>query len=213
MSGDNRHIGQRAVDEERLDSVIDTVARQMTEFEPSGDLKARVLDHLEQGRRRSLPAIPRWAWAVAPLAVVLAVVSAVWLAGPTRTPGKTETTLAEQRSGAAQTPAAGAERPVTKPAAPPEAVSPAGRLAAIARTSRPAAARGVPAAEDDDLRDRHPVPALAEIKPLMFSAVGPDPLQIAAMEVAPLTAMPPIDIPGLDPDPHDIQSADPKKEQ
>ena len=213
MSGDNRHIGQPAIDEERLDLAIDTVAREMTALEPSGDLKARVLDHLEQGRRRSLPAIPRWAWAVAPAAVVLAVVSAVWLAGPTRTPGKTETTLAEQRSGLAQTPEAGAERPAGRPAVSPDAGPPAGPPAGPTRTVRAAAARAVRGAGEDVLQDRHPVPALAAIEPLKFSAVEPDPLQIAAVEVAPFPEMPSIDIPSLGPGPNDIQSADPKKEQ
>jgi hypothetical protein len=71
----------------------------------------------------------------------------------------------------------------------------------------------VQAAEADVLQDRHPVPALAEIEPLRFSAVEPHPLQIAAVEVAPLTAMPSIDIPNLGPGSNDTQSADPKKEK
>jgi hypothetical protein len=71
----------------------------------------------------------------------------------------------------------------------------------------------VQAAGADVLQDRHPVPALAEIEPLRFSAVEPHALQIAAVEVAPLTAMPSIDIPSLGPGLNDIQSADPKKEK
>jgi hypothetical protein len=71
----------------------------------------------------------------------------------------------------------------------------------------------VQAAEADVVQDRHPVPALAEIEPLRFSAVEPDALQIAAVEVAPLLPMPSIDVPSLGPGLNDIQSADPKKEK
>ena len=58
----------------------------MTEFEPSGALRARVLERIEQGRRHASPAVPRWAWAGAAAAVVLAVATAVWVARPVTGP-------------------------------------------------------------------------------------------------------------------------------
>jgi len=81
-----------------LDAAIDAVAREMTEFEPSGALRARVIGHIEQGRRHPSRAVPRWAWAGAAAAVTLAVATAVWVTGPMRAPGNTQTTVAEQRS-------------------------------------------------------------------------------------------------------------------
>jgi len=83
----------------------------------------------------------------------------------------------------------------------------------MTQTRRSAAGRGMQTSEADALPDRHPVPALAEIEPLRFSTVEPHPLQLAAVEVAPLAAMPSIDIPSLGPGSNDIQSADPKKEK
>jgi hypothetical protein len=214
MNGNKGHIERHSVDEAQLDVTIDTVARGMTEFEPSGALRARVLERIEQGRRHHpSPGVPRWAWAGAAGAVLLAVATAVWVARPVPAPSDAQTTVAEQRSGAPSLAAAGAERPVTPSAISPKTVSPTGVRSAMPQTRRSAAALGVQNAEADVLQDRHPVPALAEIEPLRFSAVEPDPLQVAAVEVAPLAAMPSLDIPGLGPGSTDIQSADPKKEK
>jgi len=208
--GDPASHGTRPVG---LDAAIDAVARGMTELEPSGALRARVLERIEQGRRHLSPGVSRWAWAGAGAAVVLAVATAVWVAKPAPAPGDAHTTVAEQRSGAPSLAATGAKRPVAPSAISPDTVSPGGGRSATPQTRRLAAARGVQAAEADVLQDRHPVPALAEIEPLRFSAVEPHPLQTAAVEVAPLTAMPSIDIPSLGPGLNDIQSADPKKEK
>jgi hypothetical protein len=213
MSGDNGHIERHSVDEAQLDVTIDTVARGMTESEPSGALRARVLERIEQGRRHATPAVPRWAWAGATAAVVLAVATAVWVARPVPDPDNAQTTVAEQRSGSPSLAAAGAERPVTPSAISPDTVSPTGVRSAMPQTRRSAAARGAQTAEADALQDRHPVPALAEIEPLRFSSVEPEPLQLAAVEVAPIPAMRSIDIPSLGPGLNDIQSADPKKEK
>ena len=197
-----------------LDAAIDTVARQMTEGEPSGDLRARVFERIEQGRRRSSPAVPRWAWAGAAAAVLLAVAPAVWVVSPMRTRQVAQSALAGQRPGGPAPAAPAPERPAVQLAAiSAEAASPAGAAAAAARKSRAVAARGARAAEVEGAGDFHSVPALAEIEPLKFSAVEPDPLQIAAVNVSALPAMPSIDIPGLDPGSPDIQSADPKKEK
>lgn len=213
MSGDDSHIERHSVDEAQLDVTIDTVARGMTEFEPSGALRARVLERIEQGRRHPSPGVPRWAWAGAAAAVLLAVATAVWVARPVPAPDGAQTTVADRRSGAPSLAAAGAERPVTPSAMSPDTVSPGGGRSAMTQARRSAAARGVQTAEADVFQDRHPVPALAEIEPLRFSTVEPHPLQLAAVEVAPLAAMPSIDIPSLGPGSNDIQSADPKKEK
>jgi hypothetical protein len=213
MNGNNGHIERHSVDEAQLDGTIDTVARGMTAFEPSGALRARVIERIEQGRRRATPAVPRWAWAGAAAALVLAVATAVWVARPVPAPDGAQTTVAEQRSGAPALAAAGAERPGGPSAVSPGTASPGGGLSATPQKRRLAPTQGAQAAEADVLRDRHPVPALAEIEPLRFSTVEPHPLQLAAVEVAPLAAMPSIDIPSLGPDSNDIQSADPKKEK
>ena len=213
MSGDDRHIDRQPVDEAQLDVTIDTVARGMTAFEPSGALRARVIERIEQGRRHRSPGVPRWAWAGAAAALVLAVATAVWVARPVPAPGDPQTTVAEQQPGAPALAATGAKRPVAPSAVSPGTGSPGGGISATPQVRRPAVARRVQTAEADVLQDRHPVPALAEIEPLRFSAVEPHPLQIAAVEVAPLAAMPSIDIPSLGPDSNDIQSADPKKEK
>ena len=214
---DNRDsgLGTRDSDDRlNIDSVINAVARGMTEFEPSGALRARVLERIEQGRRHHpSPGVPRWAWAGAAGAVLLAVATAVWVARPVPAPSDAQTTVAEQRSGAPSLPAAGAERPVTPSAMSPDTVSPGGGRSATTQARRSAAGRGMQTSEADALPDRHPVPALAEIEPLRFSAVEPHPLQIAAVEVTPLPAMLSIEIPSLGPGSNDIQSADPKKEK
>ena len=98
-----------------LDAAIDTVAREMTEFEPSGALRARVLERIEQGRRHSSPAVPRWAWAGAAAAVLLAVATAVWIVSPMRTREVAQSAAAGQRSGAPPPAAAAPERPVVQP--------------------------------------------------------------------------------------------------
>ena len=101
MSGDDRYIEERASDEEFLNSAIDAVAREMTEGEPSGTLRAQVLERIEQGRRRSSPALPRWAWAGAAAAAVLVLATAVWIAQPAPAPRDARATAAEQRPRAA----------------------------------------------------------------------------------------------------------------
>jgi hypothetical protein len=209
-SDSTQTAGMPSVD---LDSTIDAVARQMTEFEPSGALRARVLEHIEQGRRPGMPALPRWAWVSAAAAVVLAVATAVWVVSPMRAPGLASTTIAERRPGVPSPATGGTDHPVTQPAVSPAALFPAGGSTARLRTRLAAAAQGAQTAEPGVPEDHHPVPALADIEPLRFSAVGPEPLQIAAVEVAPLAAVPSIDIPSLAPGSNDIQSADPNKEK
>jgi hypothetical protein len=215
MNADNTHIEGRPADDDRLDSVIDAVAREMTDAEPSGALRARVLEGIEQTRRHRPPAVPRWAWTAATAMVVLAVATAVWMSRPAPVPGGTPATVAEQRIGGAAEAEPGARGPAAQPAGvSAAAASPAGTVAGLPLPGRAAAVRGAWAAEADEPEDAHPVlPALAEIEPLRFASVEPDLLQIAAVEVAPFPAIDSIDIPSLDLVSRDIQSPDPKKEQ
>jgi len=198
-----------------LDDVIDAVAREMTEGEPSGALRARVLERIEQGRRRSPIIVPRWAWAGAATAtLILAVAAAVWMTGPVPGSRDARPTVAEQRSGSPSLSPAGIEAQARQPAdVAPEAAAASIRLAAGPRPGRGAVSRGAQAAEVNAAEVAHAVPALAEIAPLQFSTVGPGPLEIAAVEVAPLPAMTSIDIASLDPGSNDTQSADPNKEK
>jgi hypothetical protein len=196
-----------------LDAAIDTVAREMTGFEPSGALKARVLDRIEQGRRRSPFALSRWAWAGAAAAAVLALATAVWVARPVQE--EAHVAVTGQQPTAPSLVAASAE---------PRASQPAGIQAdaafiptpsgAATRPGRSATAPGTRVAPPAETREElNVVPAMADIEPLTFAEVAPGPLQVAAVTVAPLPAMTSIDIPSLDPGSNDASSADSKKEK
>jgi hypothetical protein len=208
MNTGNAHTERRPVDDERLDSVIDTVAREMTEFEPSGALKARVFERIEQGRHRTSPVVLRWAWAGTTAAVVLVAATVIWMARPAPAPNGADSLVAEQRATA----------PRVQPAAPSQTAAEA-RVQTAAQPgpaphgSRRAAIRSSQPHAENAAEDASVVPALSEIEPLRFSTVEPDPLHVAAVEVAPLALMPTIDIPSLGMGSNDIQSADPKKEK
>jgi hypothetical protein len=193
-----------------LDAVIDAVAREMTEAEPSGALRARVLDEIAPGRRQTF-AIPRWAWAGAAAVLVVAAATSVWLVRRAPLPGEAPATVTQQRTAVPMelAPGKGAHTPtadvtLASPAAPsPVSSTPPGRLAA----ARPPVAGGAESA-----RDSHDVAPLAEIEPLRLAVVEPAALHVARLEVAPLTAVPSIEIPSLDPGSIEVQAADPKKE-
>ena len=210
MNGNEGHIERHSVDEARLDVTIDTVAREMTEGEPSGALRARVLERIEQGRRHASPGVPRWAWGGAAAAtLMLAVAAAVWVVSPLRNLDTAQSTVAGQWAGGP-----GSERPAVQPAVVSTQSAPAeGMPAASARRGRAVAVQGVQAAGLEGAQDFSAVPALAEIEPLRFASVEPPPLHIADVEISQITEMPSLEIPSLDPGSNDIQSADPKKEK
>ena len=202
-----------------IDAAIDVVAREMTDVDPSAAMRAQVLERIEQGRRRPGLVLPRWAWAGVAATMVLAVATGLWLARPVQGPGGSEGTVAEQRAAGPKLANATAPRPSARPGTGPgpTAASPAGRPALSARAQLGPATHGAQSAvgtaagavaEDDAL-----VPALAAIEPLRLSAVEPAGLHIPGVEVAPLGALPTIDIPSLNPGSTDAQSADPKKEK
>jgi hypothetical protein len=188
-----------------LDAAIDAVAREMTDAEPSGALRGRVLEQIQgEGRRRPSFAAPGWAWAGAAAVVMLAVVSSVWFATRPADQVREPARLAESR------PAPRGASPAVQPG---EGAATAGPTAVTALASRAAALRTASASAETRAEDTHHLPALAEIVPLSFTRVDPEALQIADVEVASLTAMPSIDIPSLDPGSTDITTADPKKEK
>jgi HAMP domain-containing protein len=211
MNSQDGHIPRTPQDEARLDAAIDAVAREMTDAEPSGALRARVLEQIRQDRRRS-EVVPRWAWAGAGAAVVLAAAATIWVTGPMRGPEDTRTTVAQQRSGTPP-PAAGAGRVARPPDGGPRDASTApSQTASVPRAWRGADARSAAPGTAGAGEDLHQVPALAEIEPLRFVTVEPDALQVSAVEITAFPAMTPIDIPSLDTGSSDIKSADPKKE-
>jgi len=194
-----------------LDAAIDTVAREMTEGEPSGALRARVIERIEQGRRRTSPAVPRWAWAGA--AVVLAAATALWVTAPMRIPAETKATVAEQRAGGSPVTPSSEHPAVPSAARSARAAAPDGVPASAARVSRAVAVRDVQAAGIEAARDFNTVPPLAEIEPLRFAAVEPGPLQIDVVGTTPFPTIEPLDIPSLDRGQSDTQPVDPKKEK
>jgi hypothetical protein len=208
MSGDSRQIERRSIDEKLLDSAIDAVAREMTQSGPSAALRARVLDAIEQGRQHHAPVIPRWAWAGAIAAAALAVATAVWISRPVLAPNGAVATVAERSDTAPQAPVTTRPNPPVETPRLPAAralSAPHGRLAAPVRSTR--------RDTGDFADDTNPVPALAEIEPLKFSTVDPDPLHTSAFEVAPLDIAPIPAIPGLEPGSTDDRSSEPNKEK
>ena len=205
MNGDTGQMARQPLDEAGLDSLIDAVAREMTAGEPSGALRARVLDDVRLKRHRPSPAMPRRAWVPA-AAVLLAAATGLWFmsrpSGPPEEAGRVTASL-----------------PSTTPRTS-EATPPAAALQAAREESRPAVqvSRSTPArplrrVETDASEDRNPVPALAEISPLRFAAVEPAPLRIDAVVIEPFPAIRTIEIPSLDPGSTDSQSAVPNKEK
>jgi hypothetical protein len=218
MDSDTARTTRHAVSEQHLDAAIDVVAREMTDLEPSAALRAQVLERIEQGRRRPGLVLPRWTWAGVAATMALAVATGLWLTRPMPEPRGSEGTVAERRAAAPNSSDRTPPRQVAQAGSEPGAMpsSSTGQPAPGARALRmpkrgaqSAAGIAAGAAAEDDGR----VPALAEIEPLRFSAVEPAALHIPGMEVVPLTAVPTIDIPSLNPGSTDTQSADLKKEK
>jgi len=207
MGGHDTYIERQPVAEAQLESAIDVVAREMTAFEPSGDLRARVIEQIEHGPHRRSP-VARWAWAGATAVILMALATAVWIARPVQAPGGSEATVAEQRAAAPQV------TPAVRPPQPVETSVPSvAQPAPASRGTRPRPIQAVGAGASEVAEETSLVPALAEIQPLSFPAVEPDLLHVAAVEVAPIPAMPEIDIPSVNPGPNDSQSVDLKKEK
>jgi hypothetical protein len=186
----------------------------MTDAEPSGALRARVLEQIRQRPRWSLPAVPGWAWAGAAAAVVLFAAAAIWVVNPLQSPADTRMAVAGQQSGTPSSAVAAGGREATPSVSPTSQTSAtASRMVAVTPTSRAADARRAASIAVGADEDFHQVPAMAEIEPLRFPRVEPDPLQIDAVEMTPFPTIEPIDIPSLDRGPSDTQSVDSNKEK
>lgn len=198
-----------------LDSAIDAVARQMTDAEPTGALRAAVLERVDKRQRHPSPAVPRWAWVGAAAALTLAVATTTWLNRPPEVPAHSDAAVAGPNAAAPAAPSlAAGPAPVQSQGPSGKAtVSPSGetppRAIAARRLLQPEARDFAGTAPADDAR----VPALAEIEPLSFSTVEPSPLSLPVFEVAPLDPVPTIDIPSLAPGSTDTPTSDPKKEK
>jgi len=189
-----------------LDAAIDAVAREMTDAEPSVDLRANVLDAIERGGRRRAPSFPRWAWAGAAAGLLLAVATVAWLARPAQVPHAGGSTLDERRAASPVQPgpthtqttatADGAASPTTaEPQNLGVAETPAVNLAA-ARSGR---GRRGDRSEPDAAREAVALlPALPDIAPLALSDVEPAALDVPDADLAPLNVAPMGDIPTLD---------------
>jgi hypothetical protein len=162
-----------------------------------------VLDEIERRPGRPGIALPRWAWAGAAAAVVLAVASSVWMATRPADQGQETAQVAESR-------------PAPRDASPAAQASTehgaAVRSAGPALASRNIPARTAKAPAERGGADVPHLPALAAIEPIRFAAVEPAALHVENVVIAPLTEMPSIDIPNLERGANDMQSTDPKKE-
>lgn len=211
-ASDSRHDVSR----QQLDDAIDVVAREMTGLEPSAALRALVLERIDQGRSRTGLIVPRRAWAGVAAVAVLAVATGLWLTRTLPQPNEPQSSVAASRTAA---PGGASPREVEQTRTDPAATSasPAGSPLLIARSGQMAASRGAQPATatgPEAVMDAAAlVSALPDIEPLRLSNVGPAPLDVAGVVVAPLDPVPTIDIPSLNAGSTDTQSADPNKEK
>jgi hypothetical protein len=210
-----RAAGRLTLTEPDIDAAIDAVAREMMTLEPPSAFRASVMDRIglqptPRGPEWWVLTAPRGAWAAAAVVLVLMAATGVWIERGEILPaqgGMASLTVAPLSP---PNPPAGQARPSDGLSAN------AGREAALAAPSaqfRRSAVRVGAASQvrttDDDVEI---VPALAELEALQFTNIGPDALDIPAIEVAPLPTIPSLDIPSLHLDSTDTRSTDPKKE-
>ncbi len=190
-----------------LDATIDSVAREMTDAEPSAGLRASVLDAIERRGRRRTPSFPRWAWAGAAAVLLLAVATATWLSRPARVPPDGGSTLEAARGASAAVqpgPVYAQATAAADGAASPTAAEPQNPGAARTPAINLAAARSGRGKRDGQFEPdagREAVallPALPDIAPLALSDVEPAPLGVSDVDLAPLDVAPMGDIPALE---------------
>lgn len=209
-----------------LDAAIDMVARAMTNLDAPAAWQGRVMDRIGvQKHRFQVPfwalGAPRGSWAAVAAMVAIVVAAGVWIEQGEllRGPAANQVHLADLNI-AAPSP----RRPPLPPPTPGRAAEAVGSGLGHApgqpltrvpiRWANPTIVANA-VAEDarGDVADEGGfVPALADIEPLTWSAVGPAALDIPRVEVAPLGAMPTLDVPSLNPDSTGTRSTDPKKE-
>jgi len=176
------------------DSVIDTIARQMTDAEPRADLRARVLARIEARIEAPIEERPRrrvaWTWVAVPVAaaalVVLAIALLPLLRSSRQTPPSTTVVAAEPRVPRGAAPGA--------PFARPRPVATRKRAGA----DRPTLVREtiVVAAPSNGAVT---VDALRSLAPIAVAPVQPPAVQVANVSVAPLADLSPIPMESLSP--------------
>jgi hypothetical protein len=165
---------------ERLDRLIDEVARQMTDGHPSGDFRARVIANLDRRPGRGW----RPLWIVAPLGTLAVVVLVVLVARPFD--GR------DRGAGPAPPPSSQALKKESgfgetrKPETTFEGLKQGTRVAAAGRPQHPS--RGAAA----DVAGLAPPPL--EVQPLGVEAIGIDALPTGSIAVPQLDAIAPIGI-------------------
>ena len=209
-----------------LDAAIDMVAREMTNLDAPAAWRVRVMDRIggqKDGFRVPFWALgaPRGTWSAAAAMVAIVVAAGVWIEHGEllRGPAVNQVHVADLNNAAP-----GPHHPPPPPSTQGRAADVVGsgpghpldqplnhmriRLAnpTIVANAIGEDARGDVAEEADFVH------ALADIEPLTFSAVGPAALNIPSVEVAPLGAVPTLDVPSLNPGSTDTRSPDPKKE-
>ena len=175
--------------DERLNTAIDEVARQMTDAGPgaAADLRRRVVARIEAG------GVPRQRWRAAfvwsPLAVATALAVAFFVArsfqpGDLRRPGPSGTPVTSLPSSPTAA-AAQPEKTSTQRPTPEATVSAARRNAEHSAGSfEPAAAGTMP---------HEPAPAIEplDVAPLTVDALRPDPIPVEQLEtIAPILVAP-----------------------
>jgi len=198
-----------------LDAAIDAVAREMVTREPPPAFRTLVMERIGRRSGSGNPGrvgltAPRGTWVAATVVLVLTVAAVVWIergdippapgtaASPTVAPtSPSNSPVGPARLSAGPSAIAGRETTMAARSAQSR------RIAAPVRTASHAGAAG-------DYVEF--VPALAELEALQLTNVGPDALDVPAVDVEPLPAIPSLDIPRLHSESIDTRSTDSKKE-
>src|SRR5262245_57940863 len=171
-------------DNDRLDRVIDDIARQMTEGAPSSDLKAHVLSRLEEPDASSWPR--RFAWVAAPVAAAAVILLVVFLRLHQGTAGGADNV--KPQPSVARAP----DRPLA-PAPPREAVpstartdsSPAATVARTRATTSPRTSRS-----PSDIESM--APSRLEVSSIEVPSLAISDIATTSIAVQPLEAITPM---------------------
>ena len=171
--------------DERLDTAIDQVAREMTAAEPPATLRADVLARIHSDRRPTGLLMPGWAWAGAAAAIVVGGVAAtLWTARPE--PVREHTASAHN---AASQPVSARSSTATTPDSPVTLLAEApAQSAAQPRAARPAAVQRRVGLPDDAGPASLEGPSALEIGPLELAEIAVPELGVSALgDIAPIT--------------------------
>ena len=176
-----------------MDAAIDVVAREMTDREPSGALRARVLERIRPERRRAAHGVPRRVMAAAAVSLLVIVATTIWFAS--RRDGQTDEPGAIAASPASATP--GSETVARGTVVPLRVAVGSSPSASRVRSglrhqpSAPTVSRDQaeePAAIPLVRLDPIPNPPPVQIPALSIESVGVSELIIQPIQIAPLDA-------------------------